>query len=53
MESYLLKNKDKECKHKNPIYISKQYIESPNAQIRKLNNEEVKNYLKEKKQFLK
>ena len=53
LESYLLKNKDKECKDKNPIYISERYIESPNAQIRKLNNEEVKNYLKEKKQFMK
>ncbi|WP_200796573.1 hypothetical protein [Sporanaerobacter acetigenes] len=53
LESYLLKNKDKECKDKNPIYISNQYIESPNVQIRKLNNEEVKKYLKEQKQFLK
>lgn len=52
-QSYLLKNKDKECKDKNPIYISRQYIESTNAQIRKLNNEEVKNYISEHNQFAK
>jgi len=53
LESYLLKNKDKKCKDKNPIYISKKFIESSNAQIRKLNNEEVKNYINEQNQFAK
>ena len=35
-----------------PVYISKQYIENPNAQIRKLNSKEIETYLKEQKQFV-
>ncbi|MCT4593092.1 MAG: hypothetical protein N4A57_02300 [Anaeromicrobium sp.] len=53
LENYLLKNKDKSCKDKKPVYISKQYIESPNAQIRRLNNDEIEIYLKEQKQVAK
>lgn len=49
LEKYLLKNKDKICKEKEPIYISKQYRESSNAQIRKLTDEEIKIYLNEQK----
>lgn len=52
LENYLSKNKDKSCKDKKPVYISKQYIEMPNTQIRKLNNTEIEIYLKEQKQFL-
>ncbi|GGG03089.1 hypothetical protein GCM10010913_26040 [Paenibacillus aceti] len=50
LENYLLKNKDKSCRDKKPAYISEQYIESPNAQIRKLNPDEIEIYLKEQKQ---
>lgn len=53
LENYLLKNKDKSCKDKKPVHISEQYVESPNAQIRKLNNNEIEIYLKEQKQFIK
>lgn len=49
LEKYLLKNKGKICKEKEPIYISKQYIESSSAQIRKLTDEEIKIYLNEQK----
>ena len=49
LENYLSKNKDKSCKDKKCVYISKQYIESPNAQIRKLNNDEIEIYIKERK----
>ena len=49
LEKYLLKNKEKICKEKEPIYISKQYIKSSNAQIRKLTDEEIKIYLNEQK----
>lgn len=51
LENYLLKNKDKKCKDKKPVYISEQYIESPNAQIRKLSDKEIKDYLKEQNQL--
>ncbi|GAA0741643.1 hypothetical protein [Clostridium oceanicum] len=50
LETYLLKNKDKKCKGRKPVYISKEYIENPNAEIRKLNKEEIKTYLKEQKE---
>ena len=50
LKKYLSKNKDKSCKDNKPVYISKKYIESSNAQIRKLNNDEIKIYLKEQKQ---
>ena len=53
LENYLLKNKDKLCEDNKPVYISKHYIESPNAQIRKLDNNEIEIYLKEQKQFSK
>lgn len=53
LEKYLYKNKDKSCISRKPVYISKQYNASPNAQIRKLNNDEVKTYLKEQKQYTK
>ena len=50
---YLLKNRDKSCKYMKPVYISKEYFESPNAQIRKLNKQEIEDYLKEQMQFKK
>lgn len=53
LENYLSKNKDKTCKHMNPMYISKRYIESPNAEIRKLSDEEIKKYLQEQKDLSK
>lgn len=53
LEEYLLKNKDKSCKNMKPVYISKEYIKSPNAQIRRLNKQEIEAYLKEQKQFKK
>ena len=53
LEKYLLKNRDKSCKYMKPVYISKEYFESPNAQIRKLNNQEIEDYLKEQMQFKK
>ena len=49
LEKYLSKNKDKSCKDKKHIYISRKYIESTNAQIRKLNKDEIEIYLKEQK----
>ena len=36
-----------------PVYISKEYFESSNAQIRKLNKQEIEDYLKEQMQFKK
>ncbi|WP_010234616.1 hypothetical protein [Clostridium arbusti] len=50
LKNYLSRNKDKFCKNEKPVYISKKYIESPNVQIRKLNKEEIKIYLREQKQ---
>ncbi|MBZ0311107.1 hypothetical protein AB2T96_00740 [Clostridium butyricum] len=52
LEKYLANNKDKLCNNMNPIYISKEYSESPNAQIRKLNKQEVNDYINEQKQYL-
>ena len=52
LTNYLSKNKDKSCKDMKPVYISKQYIENPNAQIRKLNSKEIETYLKEQKQLV-
>ena len=51
LENYLLKNKDKSCKDKKPVYMSKQYIEGLNAQVRKLNDNEIKIYLKEQEEL--
>jgi len=51
LRKYLSKNKDKSCKNMKSIYVSKEYIESPNAQIRKLNNDEMNIYLKEQSGF--
>ena len=48
---YLKKNKDKTCNSLSPIYISKEYIESPCAQIRKLDKIEIEKYLKEKLEY--
>ncbi|GAA0117295.1 hypothetical protein [Clostridium senegalense] len=53
LEKYLLKNMDKVCNDNTPIYISKKYMENSNAQIRKLNNYEIKAYLKEQEQLKK
>lgn len=53
LEKYLLKNMDKVCNDNTPIYISKEYMENSNAQIRKLNNYEIKAYLKEQEQLKK
>lgn len=53
LEKYLSKNKDKLCKDMKPVYISKEYVESPNVQIRKLNKQEIEAYLKKQKQFKK
>jgi hypothetical protein len=53
LEIYLSKNKDKLCIGKKPIYISKQYIENHDSQIRKLNNDEIEIYLNEQIQFIK
>lgn len=36
-----------------PVYISKEYFESPNAQISKLNKRQIEAYLKEQMQFKK
>ncbi|HYH03465.1 MAG TPA: hypothetical protein VEC37_10210 [Bacillota bacterium] len=47
LELYLAKNKDKSCETLPPVYISKEYKESPMAQIRKLDESEVEKYLKE------
>lgn len=51
LKMYLLKNKDKLCKSNRPIYISEKYIESPNAEIRKLTKTEIEVYLTEQKQI--
>lgn len=53
LEYYLAKNKDKGCVDMKPVYVSKEYIESPNAQIRKLNNKEIEVYLGEQLEFVK
>lgn len=33
------------------VYISKEYVETPNAQICKLNKQGIEDYLKDQKQF--
>lgn len=52
-ENYLAKNQDKTCEDMKPVYISKEYIEGPNTQIRKLSDEEVKIYLDEQRKLAK
>ncbi|MBE6023907.1 MAG: hypothetical protein E7231_11880 [Cellulosilyticum sp.] len=44
---YLAKNKDKKCETMQPIYESEQYRQVKSAQVRKLTDLEVRNYLKE------
>lgn len=51
LEEYLSKNKDKSCKSMKPVYMSEEYIENLNAQICKLNSDEIKTYLKEQNQL--
>ena len=49
LKKYLSKNKNKTCRDNKPVYISKEYTVNPNAQIRKLNNDEIEIYIKEQK----
>lgn len=46
---YLKKNKGKSCEKMSPIFSVKEYKEYPNTQVRKLNADEIKQYLSERK----
>lgn len=49
LEKYLVKNKDKVCKDKEPIYISNEYQASPKAQIRRLDSVQIDCYIEEQR----
>ncbi|BBN98039.1 hypothetical protein [Sporolactobacillus terrae] len=48
LEDYLNKSKDKICKLKKPVYQREQYVRFPHTQIRRLTQEEVELYLKQR-----
>lgn len=50
LEIYLIKNKDKTCEGRKPIFQMETYQEYPNTQIRKLNDQEIDAYMAEKLQ---
>lgn len=45
---YLKKNKDKVCRKMQPIFISCEYMEYPDTQVRKLNQDEIERYMLER-----
>lgn len=47
LKAYLAKNKDKNCKLMEPIYIGDEYKEFQNTKIKHLNKDEIKLYLSE------
>ena len=51
--AYLKKHKDKRCKQKQPVIQASVYQEYPNAQVRKLTEEEIERYMadRDKLQF--
>ena len=48
VQSFLKKNRDKQCKHTVPLFTSGAYKEYPHTQIRRLTATEVKQYLCER-----
>lgn len=50
LEIYLIKNKDKTCEGRKPIFQMQDYCEYPNTQIRMLNKQEIDAYMAEKLQ---
>lgn len=47
LQLYLKKNKEKNCKDMNPIFIVKEFKEYENTQIRKLTPDEIQKYISE------
>lgn len=48
LQKYLNKNTDKFCEQMKPVFAMKSYVEYPNTQVRKLDFEEVENYLSQR-----
>ena len=48
LQVYLKKNKVKICEKMEPIFIIQEYREYPNTKVRKLNFDEIKNYMGER-----
>lgn len=45
---FLSRNKDKSCESKQPVFIVKKYQEFANAQVRKLCDDEIEQYMSER-----
>lgn len=48
LQLYLKKNKDKTCESMTPVYRVAKYKEYTNTQVRKLNSNEIKQYMSER-----
>ena len=48
LEAYLIKNKDKSCVSKIPIFSVKKYKEYQNTEVRKVTSDEIEKYMAER-----